>query len=69
MRRGNGGEYQEICHWCKIPVDSGENLARTPLENFEPVGIAGWVVCGPSCPDKPEGAKVYEKKPRVKVSV
>ena len=61
--------FQAVCHWCKIDIDPDTNLARTPLENFEPVGSVGWPVCGPSCPDRPEGAKVYEKKARVKVSI
>lgn len=68
MRR-NGDVFQEVCYWCKIDVNSDENLARTPLENYEPYGTVGRPVCGPSCPGKPEGAKVYLKKTRAKVSV
>ena len=48
---------QMICHWCKIDIDEN-NPARTPLEGFEGTPN-GWYICGPSCPDRPEGARAY----------
>jgi len=56
-----------ICHWgCGVEVDSRTNRARTPLEGIIPEGSVGWVVCGPLCPSRPDGAVCFEQKPSVR---
>ena len=42
------------CHWCSETI--GESPYRTPI-----VDIPGgrWMVCGPLCPERPEGVLVF----------
>lgn len=57
---------QMVCHWCHVDIDEATS-ARTPL------GVEGtpngWYVCGPSCPERPNGARVYAAKVPVKVGL
>ena len=49
-----------VCHWCKEDLPTKpRSVFRTPLE--EAPGVESWVVCGPGCEKRPEGAVCYDK--------
>lgn len=63
MRRSKR-KWEPICHWCKDDMPSDEGW-RTPLwgeKGSDAEGLlAGIVVCGPDCRDRPPDAPVYLK--------
>ena len=65
VRTNNDLPAAMVCHWCKtaLPRDL-EHPVTTPEHSAWPglPGGAGVLVCGESCPSRPDGAPVGRHK-------
>lgn len=58
--RGIGGGHS-VCSFCKSPIidlETARTTATPPGRQPLTVG-SGWVICGTSCSELPEGATVF----------
>ena len=58
--RKSSARFEPICTWCK-EVDV--TLSPYRATDSELPGGVGWVVCSPSCPERPNGPQVFTRSP------